>query len=141
MAQASAAVYPPIPDPSDLTRFYWEAVNQGRLEILCCNRCGHFIHWPRPVCNRCLSLDLSPKQVSGKGRLYSWTVMMAPIDPYFATGGPHVYAIVELDEEPGLRVVSNLIDIAEADIRLDMPVEVVFKEVAPGLILPLYRPA
>ena len=44
---------PPIPEPNELTRFYWDAVDEHRLELLRCQNCGHYIHYPQPICNRC----------------------------------------------------------------------------------------
>ena len=52
---------PPIPEPNELTRFYWDAVDEHRLELLRCQNCGHYIHYPQPVCNRCGSADLSSR--------------------------------------------------------------------------------
>ena len=51
---------PPVPVPDELTRFYWDAVSDRRIELLRCQACGHYVHYPRPICNRCLSTDLAP---------------------------------------------------------------------------------
>ena len=140
MTAPSTTAYPPMPDPDDMTRFFWDGVNAGRLMILRCKPCGHYIHLPRPVCNRCLSTELEPAQVSGRATLYAWTIPMAPLDRYFAENRV-TYAVVELVEEPGLRLVTNIVDCPEERLRVDMPVEVTFREVAPGCVLPLFKPA
>ena len=99
------------------------------------------MHWPRPVCRFCLSTSLTPTRVSGRGRLHTWTIPLQPFDPYFLERLPYVLAVVELDEQPGLMVVTDIVDCAEDDLRADMPVEVTFREVAPGYTLPLFAPA
>src|SRR5262245_57818986 len=122
---------PPVPVPSDLTRFFWEGVAEGRLRFLRCPACGHYIPYPRTVCNRCLSEDLAPEDVSGKGRLYSYTVVTQAFHPWFVDRLPYTLAVIELDEEPGLRMTSNMVDCPEEKLHIDLPVEVVFTEVAP----------
>ena len=141
MTQPASVDSPPVPIPDDLTRFFWDGVNAHRLMILRCQACGHYVHYPRPVCNACLSTDLAPAQVSGRGTLYAWTIPVAHIDRYFAEHSPYVYAVVELVEEPGLRMVTNIVDCPEDELQADMPVEVVFREVAPGYTLPQFKRA
>jgi uncharacterized OB-fold protein len=132
---------PPVPPRDDpLTQFFWEGVDAHELRILRCDNCGKYVHWPRPVCRFCLSTSLTPTRVSGKGRLHTWTIPLQPFDPYFLERLPYVLAVVELDEQPGLMVVTDIVDCAEDDLRADMPVEVTFREVAPGYTLPLFAP-
>jgi uncharacterized OB-fold protein len=139
--QPKNALYPPLPAPDDLTRFFWDGLKQHRLLILRCQECGNYIHYPRPICNKCLSMNLAPDQVSGRGTLYSYTVTMQAFHPYFADKVPYVLAVVELVEQEGLKITTNIIDCPENRLHIGMPVEVVFREVAPGFTLPLFRPA
>jgi uncharacterized OB-fold protein len=132
---------PPIPAPDPLTQFFWDGVKEHRLLILQCQNCGHYIHWPRPICRMCLSTNLAPKQVSGHATLYSWTVTVQPFHPFWIDKVPYVLATVELVEQPGLKMATNIIDCPEEKLRVGLPLQVVFKEVAPGLTLPLFRPA
>ena len=60
------------PLPSDVTRFFWDAVQQGRLMFLRCQACRHFMHYPRTLCNRCLSEDLAPEAVSGRATVATY---------------------------------------------------------------------
>jgi hypothetical protein len=139
--EAPAVAYPPVPVPTPLTQFFWDGVNAHKLMILRCRPCGHHVHYPRPICNRCQSTDLAPTEVSGRATLYSYTVAVQAFHPYFVDKVPYVLAVVELAEEPGLRLTTNIVDCAEADLQVGMPVVVVFREVAPGMTLPLFRPA
>jgi uncharacterized OB-fold protein len=139
--ELTAANSPPLPEPDELTQFFWDGVDEHELRILRCDGCGKFIHWPRPVCRFCLSTSLTPAPVSGRAKLHTWTQPLQPFDPYFLGQIPYVLAVVELDEQPGLMMVTDIVDCAEDDLRADMPVEVTFREVAPGYTLPFFRPA
>lgn len=132
---------PPHPKPDALTQFFWDGVAAHRLMILRCDGCGTYIHLPRDVCRVCLSGSLTPTEVSGKARLTTWTIPLQPFDPYYRMHMPYVLAVVELVEQPNLKMVTNIVDCAEEDLRIEMPLEVTFREVAPGLTLPLFKPA
>jgi uncharacterized protein len=136
----SAASMPPVPAPDALSRFFWEGIEKHQLLILRCQRCGHYVHYPRPICDRCQSMELSPEQVSGKASLYAYTVVMQAFHPYFVDKIPYVLAVVELVEEPGLRVTTNLVDVAESELKVGIPLEVSFREVAAGLTLAMFTP-
>jgi hypothetical protein len=137
----AAAMLPPMPDPSPLTQFFWDGVAEHKLMILRCQNCGKYIHWPRELCRFCLSTNLAPEQVSGQGILATYTVPMQPMDPYFLLKVPYVLAVIELAEQPNLKLVSNIVDCELDDVKITMPVEVTFREVAPGVTLPLFKPA
>jgi uncharacterized OB-fold protein len=136
----SAAALPPVPVPGPLTAFFWQAIAEGRLDILRCDACGHFVHYPRPICDRCQSMELSPSTVSGRGTLYSYTVVMQAFHPYFVDRLPYTLAVVELEEEPGLKVTTTLVGCDEADLKVGLPVELELTDVGYGLTLPFFRP-
>jgi uncharacterized OB-fold protein len=134
-------VYPPMPEPTELTRPFWEGAARHRLMIARCQRCGYYLHPPRPICKRCLSWDIAPAEVSGHGVIYSYTVTPNAFHPYWADKIPYVVAFVQLNEQPGLRLTTNIVDCPEESLRVGLPVEVAFKESAPGLTLPVFKPA
>jgi hypothetical protein len=136
-----SAVYPPLPEPNDLTRFFWEGVEEHRLLILRCDNCGFYVHWPREVCPKCLSTSLTPSEVSGDATLATWTFPSQPFDPYFRSHIPYVLAVVELVEQDGLKMVTNLVDHDRDALHIDMPVHVAYREVGPGVTLPLFAPS
>ena len=70
--------------------------------------------------------------------LDTYTIPIQSIDSYFIAHMPRVYAIVELAEEENLKIVTNTIDCTEERLEFGMPVEVVFRDVAPGVTLPLF---
>jgi uncharacterized protein len=140
LSSVTAAVYPPLPVITPLTQFFWDGIREQTLLILQCQVCGHHVHVPRPVCNRCRSLDLQPAAMSGHATLYAYTVVMQAFHPYYSDRIPYTLAVVELVEEPGLRMTTQIIDCTEADLSTGMAVELVWTEVAPEMILPYFRP-
>jgi uncharacterized OB-fold protein len=110
------------------------------LLALRCEACGRFIHPPRAICRFCLCTELVPTELSGRATLYTWTVAEQAFHPFFADKLPYVYAVVELEEQAGLRMVTNIVDVPFTELRAEMPVEVVFRDVGDGLVLPQFRP-
>lgn len=139
-AWAAFAAVPPLPQPDELTEFYWAGARAHRLLILRCESCGKYIHEPRSWCRFCLSTELAPTEVSGRGRLDTFTIPMQPSHPYFMARVPYNLAIVELAEQDGLKMVSSVVDCPEEHLRVGMPLRVVFREVADGVTLPYFVP-
>ena len=78
--------------------------------------------------------------MSGRGVLDTWTLPAQPFDAYYRSHQPYVLAVVELVEQPNLKLVTNLVDYTDDDLYIGCKVEVAFREVAPGYTLPLFRP-
>ncbi len=114
---------PPAVTPE--TAFFWTAAADGRLEILRCRACGFWLHPPAPVCRECLSLNLAPEQVSGFGHVYSFTVNHQVWNPVMPP--PYVIGIVELDEQPGLRLTTNIVGIDPEDVHCGLAVKALFE--------------
>lgn len=127
-----------LPQITPENEHYWKGGARGELTFLRCE-CGTWIHPPSPVCPSCLSRQLAPAAVSGRARLLTWTVNHHRWIPGFEP--PYVIAIVEIDEQPGLRVTTNLVKCTPEQLRMDMPVKVSFEERDDGVFLPLFEPA
>ena len=136
-----SAIYPPLPRPNPMTQFFWDGCKARKLQILRCQACGWFVHYPRPVCNKCLSTDLAPQEVSGRASLYAYTLTMQAFHPYYVDKLPYTLAVVELEEQPGLRITTNIVDVDEADLKAGMPVRLAWREVAPDVVLPMFTKA
>jgi uncharacterized OB-fold protein len=137
---------PPVPARDPLCDFYWDGAREQRLMIQRCDACGTYIHLPRPICRNCLSFDLSPADVSGRGVLYSFTVTYKAFHPYFVDKVPYVLASVELVEQPGLLVLTNVVGpalaaIALTDVHIGMDLQVAFAPLGPEHMLPVFVPA
>jgi len=141
MTTTPAAAPPPIPQPDETTQFFWDAVAKHELWIQRCQRCKHYLHYPKILCRFCQSDDLRGERVSGRGALYSWTIAVQPFLPFYVDRIPYTVGTVELDEQPGLMFCTQIVDCAEDDLRIDLPLEVVFVELHPELTLPFFRPA
>src|SRR2546421_5320980 len=127
----------PLPQPDPGTEFFWEATRRGELHILRCRTCGTYIHLPRPACRSCGSTDLAPERVSGRGVVHSFTVTHFPL-PGFEP--PFAVALIELEEQSGLRLVSNVVDTSPEELEIGIPVEVTFERISDDIVLPLFRP-
>jgi uncharacterized OB-fold protein len=122
-----------LPLVTDETRFFWEAGRDGTLRIARCRSCGFFSHPPYPRCPCCTSADVGPAAVSGNGTIYSFTVKETP-------EGAAVIALVELDEQLGLRLLTNVVECDPAAVRIGLRVRVQFRA-AGDVWLPLFVPA
>src|SRR6266513_5671442 len=131
-----------LPQPDLETSEYWEAAKQGKLLVKRCNGCGKTFFYPRVYCPNCWSAETEWQQASGRGRVYTFTVVHQNDLPPFNERVPYVVAIVELEE--GVRMTSNIEDVAPEDVRCDMPVHVAFREERRDderIALPVFRPA
>jgi uncharacterized OB-fold protein len=126
---------PPVVDTS--ARAYWEGARGHRLVLAACTGCGFLVHYPRARCPRCLSTAIEPREVSGRGRVASWTVTHRPPAPAFAEDLPIVLVLVELDAQPGLRIAATMAD-GEARPTIGDAVDVVFED-RDGYTLPRFR--
>jgi uncharacterized OB-fold protein len=132
-------VLPIVPVPDEVTAFFWEGAKQERLLILRCDDCGFYLHAPRTVCKRCNGFSLTPTEVSGRGTLYSYTIAVHPFHPWLEQRLPYVLAVVELEEQPNLKLLTNIVECDEDDLRCGLPVEVTYEWITPDVSLPMFR--
>jgi uncharacterized OB-fold protein len=117
---------------------YWQGGSRGELCFLRCDDCRHYVHPPAPLCPGCLSRQLSPEAVSGRAVVHTFTVNHQPWIPGFDP--PYVVAIVSIEEQPSLRLTTNLMNCEIDDVEIGMPVQVVFEDIGEGVFLPLFEP-
>ncbi len=106
--------------------------------VLRCSACGYYLHPPEPACPRCLGDALEPTAVSGRGTLFSFTVARQAFDVAFLDHLPYVLALIELVEQPGLRILTNIVDDPPDALEVGAPVEVTF-EARGGWSIPQFR--
>ena len=129
----------PRPAPDDVTRFYWDAAAEHRLVLQRCRSCAKFQFPPEICCVHCQAEDFEPMEVSGRGVIYSYSVVDRPLHAGFVDAVPYVVVFVELDDQPELRILTNLVDVPEGiSLSCGMPVEVVFED-RDGVTLPQFR--
>ncbi len=126
-----------LPKITDRNRHYWQGGATGRLHLLRCGDCGYYLHPPQPVCPRCWSTTVQPEAVSGRGRVYSFTVNHYRWVPGFDP--PYLVASIKLEEQSGLRVMSNVVECSLDALRCDLAVEVCFAQHG-EIYIPLFRP-
>ncbi len=129
----------PLPIPSAVSRPFWDGLREGVLRIQNCRECGRHVFYPRSLCPNCLSEALDWVAVSGRGKLYSFTIVRRAMHPAFQVDVPYVYAIVELEEGP--RVTANVVNCALEAVRVDMPLRAVYDSVTPEVTLLKFEPA
>ncbi len=125
-----------LPTTDGPSGFFWTSGVDGRLRFLSCRACSYLIHPPAPYCPACGGRDTQPTTVSGRGTIYSYTVNHQPWD---GDPEPYVIGVVELAEQDGLRLTTNLVEVDPDTIRIGAPVEVVFEDHDP-VFVPLFRP-
>jgi uncharacterized OB-fold protein len=131
----------PSPIPDFDAQEFWAGCNRGELLMQRCAACKRFRWLPRPMCPFCNSLEREWIRVSGRGKVYTYTIITHPVHPAAVSRVPYNVAQVQLAEDPDLILVTNLVGIANENIRIDMPVQVVFEEHEPGVTLPKFKPA
>src|SRR5205807_5996022 len=134
---------PPIPRP--VPRYpkddapYWQHMREHRLHIQRCATCGRVRMYPRPMCDACYSMEYEWVPASGRGKVYSWCVVHQPIHPAFKDDLPFNITEVELDE--GVRIRSTVVEVTPDELRVGMPVEIVYDDVNDDVTLPKFRAA
>ena len=101
----------PLPQPDDVTRFHWDAATTHRLVLQRCRACGK-LQYPPEVCwiHRQAD-DFEQAEATGRGVIYSYSIVDRPLHAGFVDALPYVVALVELDDQPGLRMLTNLVDV------------------------------
>jgi uncharacterized OB-fold protein len=130
MAGQERKIAPPPVTPE--TQRFWEAAAAGRLLLKRCLACGEPHHYPRPICPFCGSDRTEWRNASGRGTVYSYSVMRR---------AEVRYAIAYVTLEEGVTMMTNIVDCDLDAIRIGQPVRVVFKPSDGGPPVPMFTPA
>ena len=128
----------PLPTPNSFSKPFWEGTKRHELVLQKCNECGTFRYYPRPRCPECLSGNTEWTKVSGRGTVYSYTIVHRPLARWFKDKVPLVCAVIELDE--GVRMVSNVENVDPYAVTIGMPVRVIYDDVNDEITLPKFEP-
>ena len=128
----------PAPPVTAETRLFWARCAEGVLAYQRCTSCGRAQFYPRAVCTRCQSDDLAWEEASGRGTIYSFTVVHRAPTPAFRPDVPYVIALVDLEE--GVRIMANLLGAPPEAVAIGMAVRVVFEARGDGVLIPQVEP-
>lgn len=117
---------------------FFDAAAQGVLRLQQCDDCDRWIFYPRVICPYCQGSRLTWRRASGRGSLYSFTVVYRPHHPVFDAEAPIVFAAVETLEGPVM--LTELISSCRDNAFVGMPLTVRFKTMGGGLYLPIWGP-
>jgi len=135
----------PLPDTDwPVLAEYWAGAAAGELRIPRCAECGRLGWYPRETCSGCGGDDLPWAVMSGRATLFSWSEVSFPWVPQFRDTVPFVSGLAALDEDPAVRLATFIIDADPSDLRIDMPLEVVFRPlqftgVEGSVVAPLFK--
>ncbi|TXL71361.1 Zn-ribbon domain-containing OB-fold protein [Vineibacter terrae] len=128
-----------VPKADALTEPYWQGVKDGKLLLQNCRSCGLAWHPPTPICPACQAKNYEWRPASGRGTVYSFTVVHHAAHVAVARKVPYLVALVTLEEGP--RVVSNILSCPAERVQVGMPVTLTFQEISPGVVLPQFEAA
>jgi uncharacterized OB-fold protein len=135
----SQAATKPIPVPDAISAPFFDGAREGKLMLQHCTACNAWSFPVRERCPHCFAAKLEWRPASGRGSLYTFTIMHQVMNPGFASSVP--YNVAQVDLEEGVRMVSNVVGIGNADLRPGMKLEVVFEDVGENVSIPKFRPA
>ena len=118
----------PLPDTDWApSREFWSAAARGELAVPRCGACRRYVWYPDGTCRFCGAHTFTWAAVSGRGRLFSWSVVRRAFIPQLAADVPYVAGLVAIEEDAAVRIVTRIVDCDPALLRVDMPMRVVFR--------------
>ncbi len=130
-----------LPRLTDANREFWQGGERGELCFWKCQECSTFVHPPQPLCPKCHSKNLRVEAVSGKATLATFSINQQPWMP--GPELPYVVAIIEIVEQPSVRLTTNLVNCPHDQIRIGMPLRVTFErhpDDGGDVWIPLFEP-
>ncbi len=136
LLEALASIHPDVH-----TREYWDFCAKRELRFQRCGDCSAFRFPPLTGCRDCGSTEVEWVAVTGQARVFSYTVVHHPAIPDVQGEVPYPVVAVEFDDAPGVRLISNVLDIGIDEIEVEMELELAWDEPKPGVVLPRFRKA
>jgi len=127
----TAIEVPPQPVPDEDTAGFWKATSEGRLALCRCTGCGRWLHPPLEHCPSCWDTTAF-QPVAGTGAVFSFIVVHQPAIPGYRDKLPYAVALVELDEQQGLRLPGRVVGIEPSEIEIGKRVVAQIEELPGG---------
>jgi uncharacterized OB-fold protein len=128
--------------PDDMPMFhapFWESINNHQAKIQECSDCGIMRFIPLEICPKCHSADYQWAAISGRGSVYTYTIIHRAPTPAYQADAPYVIAHVTLEEGP--RMIANMVGINPEDVQIGMPVHITYFHVGDGKSLFAFVPS
>lgn len=129
--------YKPLPQPSPWSQPFWEGAKRHELLLQKCSACSQINMYPKKYCPCCLSDKMEWFKASGRGKIYSFTVVENNPPSAFIDDVPFIIAIIRLEE--GVRILSNVITNDLDSLECELGVEVLFEDVTDEITLPKFQ--
>lgn len=131
----------PIPLKTHDNHLYWDAADRHELSLQKCESCGEYAHPPGPSCAKCGSTELSWESFGSdiKGTVYSYIISYRPFLPGFQDDIPQIISIVELEKASAVKIIGNILECKPEDVKIGMPVEMVWVDITEDRALPQWK--
>lgn len=120
------------------TKPFWDAARDHRLVAAACADCGTYRMPPTPFCPHCRSQSIDWRELSGQGVLYSFTIVARAIMPEMADNIPYVPALVDLPDAPGVRLITNVVDVPISQITIGAKLAVMWHNAPNDVTIPMF---
>jgi uncharacterized OB-fold protein len=131
---------PPQPVPDATTEPFWQATAAGRLAMCRCTSCRLWLQPPLERCRRCAG-PTSFEDVAGTGAIYTFIVQRQAVSPGYVHNLPVVVGLIELDEQPALRLPGRIVGVDPAQVTCGMRVLAELESLPGGeYAVPVFRP-
>jgi uncharacterized protein len=127
---------PWVPESTPDSEPFWLGCRQGILQVQQCRSCGAMVWFPKAFCPTCGSRELHWTVLSGRGVIYSYSVVDRRVSDAF----PDVYVLALIDLEEGPRFMSHVTEIDPSEVRIGMHVTVRFLALTELISLPIFVP-
>ena len=129
----------PAPVSNKLSKPFWDACNERRLVLQNCEACQRLHYPPTEKCSKCGSSNMVWKEVQGKGHIDVFFVIRDSRVKGFRSAQPVNFALITLDEDPGVNFLSNLLGTRSGEVTAGAPVEVMFEQTSNGQLVPEWQ--
>jgi uncharacterized protein len=131
----------PRPQPDMDDEGFWAQCAARKLCFQGCAACGKLRHPPTPICWNCHSVEVKWVEAQGNASLFTYTVVHHASHTAVAGSLPFVGAVVAFASSPGVKLVSNIIDVDPADLAIGMPLKLVWDDIGEGMYIYRFKPA
>jgi uncharacterized OB-fold protein len=128
-------------NPDQWTAPFWAAAAEHRLVCAQCRNCGRYRMPPGPFCPRCRSQEVDWPQLSGRGTVYTYTIVTHAVAPALRDHVPYAVAAVSLPDADGVRLLGNVVGVDSDDLAVDLPVQVEWADIRDGVSVPRFTRA